>query len=84
MKISNKILWGAIGGLFGCVVALLIFVRVSTAPLMEKIELQPHLTGSMELIDRSYPLKYFSGIQASGKRYSGLLSDRQRIRVNRC
>ena len=67
MKVSNKILWVAIGSLFGCVVALLIFIRVSTAPLMEKIEPQPHMTGSKELVDRSYPLKYFSGIQASGK-----------------
>jgi len=67
MKVSNKILWGAIGCLFGCVVALLIFIRVSTAPLMEKIGPQPHMTGSRELVDRSYPLKYFSGIQASGK-----------------
>ena len=67
MKVSNKILWVAIGGLFGCVVAFLIFIRVSTAPLMEKIGQQPNMSGSKELVDRSYPLKYFSGIKASGK-----------------
>ncbi len=47
MKVSNKILWVAIGGLFGCVVALLIFIRLSTAPLMEKIEPQSNMTGKI-------------------------------------
>ena len=67
MKASNKILWIAIGGLFGCVIALLIFIRVSTSPLMERVEPMPEVTGSKALVSRSYPLKYFSGIKASGK-----------------
>jgi len=67
MKASNKILWVAIGGLFACVVAFLIFIRVSTSPMIERLEAKAEVTGSKELVSRSYALKYFSGIHASGK-----------------
>jgi len=67
MKVSNKILWVAIGGLFGCVVALLLFIRVSTAPLIDRVEPERSVSGSKQPISQSYPLKYFSGIHASGK-----------------
>jgi hypothetical protein len=67
MKISNKILWMAIAGLFGCVVAFLFFLRVATSPMIEKAEPIPAITGSKQLVHRSYPLKFFSGIRASGK-----------------
>jgi len=67
MKTSNKILWIAIGAMFACVVSFLIFIRVSTSPLMERVEPMKGVTGSKELVSRTYPLKYFSGIKASGK-----------------
>jgi Putative auto-transporter adhesin, head GIN domain len=67
MKTSNKILWIAIGGLFACVVVFLLFIRVSTSPMMERVEPMKGATGSKEMVSRSYPLKYFTGIRASGK-----------------
>ena len=67
MKVSNKILWIAVGGLFGCVVALLIFIRVSTAPLIDKVEPVRTVSGLKRPVSQSYPLRYFSGIHASGK-----------------
>ncbi len=67
MKTSNKILWITIGGLFACVVAFLIFIRVATSPLMERVEAMPEVTGSKTQVSRSYSLKYFSGVHASGK-----------------
>jgi hypothetical protein len=67
MKVSNKILWVAIGGLFACVVVLLIFIRVSAAPLIERVEPVRAVSGSKQPVSQSYPLKYFSGIKASGK-----------------
>jgi len=67
MKTSNKILWITIGGLFACVVTFLLFIRVLTSPLIERVEPMKEATGSKEMVTRSYPLKYFSGIKASGK-----------------
>jgi len=67
MKTSNKILWTALGGLFVCVVGFLIFIRVSTTPMIEKLVSKPVATGSKALVSRSHALNYFSGIHASGK-----------------
>ena len=66
MKISNKIIWFGLGGIFGCVVALVLFLRISTAPLMAEGESTIKLSGSKTPVKRSYPIQYFSGIRASG------------------
>ena len=66
MKISNKILWFGLGGIFGCVVALVLFLRISTTPLMAEGEMTIKLSGSKAPVKQSYPIQYFSGIRASG------------------
>ena len=65
MKVSNKILWVSLACLFGCVVALLIFIRVSTAPLMEKIEPQSQMTGSTQIKGDGIQIYYLT-IKGSG------------------
>lgn len=66
MKISSKLLWFGLGGVFGCVVALLLFLRISTSPMMAEGEVTIKLSGSKTPVQRSYPINYFSGIRASG------------------
>ncbi len=66
MKISNKILWFGLGSVFGCVVALVLFLRISTTPLMAEGEMTIKLSGSKTPVKQSYPIQYFSGIRVSG------------------
>ena len=66
MKISNKILWFGLGSVFGCVIALVLFLRISTAPLTAEGEMTIKLSGSKTPVKQSFPLKYLSGIRASG------------------
>jgi len=66
MKISDKILWFAVGSLFGGVLAFLIFLGVSTTPLIDRAQPLTPSKGSTKLVTQSFPLKYFSKIKASG------------------
>jgi len=67
MKVSNKILWFGLGGVFGCVVALVLFLRISATPMMGEGQETLKMNGSRTPVKQSYPIKYFSGIHASGK-----------------
>lgn len=67
MKASNKILWLAVGGLFAGVVVLLVLIRVSASPPAERAEPMPEVSGSNAWVSRSFPLKFFRGVHASGK-----------------
>ncbi len=66
MKISSKILWFGLGTVFGCVVALVIFLRISTTPMIGDAAVTAKMGASKTPVKKAYSIKNFNSIRASG------------------
>jgi hypothetical protein len=67
MKNSNKLLWFAIGSLFGGVLVSLVILKLSVPEGVEYAEAAMPRIKDKTPVTRAYDLKYFSAVQASGQ-----------------
>ncbi len=65
-KMSDKILWFAVGSIFGGLIAFLVFIRISVAPMVAGVSPASPTVQSVEPTTKSYQITDFSGIRASG------------------
>ena len=66
MKLSDKILWVALGGLLGAVLVSLVFLRMATSPYVPGTPPPPTATGSSQPVVRTFPIDDFTGVRAAG------------------
>lgn len=66
MKNSNKLLWFAVGSLFGGVLVCLVMLKLTLPQRVEQAEAAMPLIKDPTPVTRFYDLKYFSAVKASG------------------
>jgi hypothetical protein len=67
MKNSNKLLWFAVGSLFGGVLVCLVILKLAVPDRADQAEAAMPRTKDATPVTRVYDLKYFSAVQSSGQ-----------------